>query len=587
MMNTGLSLRLTPTNSPSVRYPASIRSPIRLNHDELALSLKRVIGSTTTSPNGFDCQASKRRFAYTAGAAAVIADLDDDLRVTQRFFRARPTVSSPNNPLSNVAVGTPTRTINEQEPRNRAVSSLRDAGIGRDPADSPSRGWTDSPGSKPWAAKERIKAATAISFSPDGRFLAVGETGYKPRVLVFAADDDRSSDSPLAIMAEHSYGVQCVAFSPDSQFLASLGNINDGYLHIWRIGPRGSASLHSSAKCTSIVRHITWIGSALIAVGVRYIKVWRLDTPSEPASPRKARPSEFGSPMLMTPSNKSLPGRNAILGDLLDSTFTSVVAISSKAAAVCSDRGDVCMLDIVNGQQALRKVASTGFLVCSMAFDGDMLIIAGENHRLQALNVREFADSACDTTTGERVKSPTTKQSEPTPYIAAVGCIGQRIVTVDSRNGVEILKEFPFKCLENSDNPTSDIGVSDELKEVQPSSGALSSHIPRKLSSPVQKLPGHGSAVLGVQAIKRANSLNSSFFTWSSDGSIHFWNLEGALKGFMHVPISNDTLASDSHNELKMVRAFSDLNRFATGDKYGVLRQVVYEYISLVQSNKC
>ena len=572
MMNTGLGLRLTPSNSPSVRYPASIRSPTRLNHDELSLSLKRVIGSSTVSPNGFDCQASKRRFAYTAGAAAVIANVDSDLQITQEFFRARPTASPSHSTFSNFGPGTPTKTTNEQEPRNRTVSSLREAGVGKDPADSPTRSWADSPGSKPWAAKERVKAATAVSLSPDGRYLAVGETGYKPRVLIFAADDDRSSESPLAIMAEHSYGVRCLAFSPDSQFLASLGNINDGFLHIWRLGHRGNASLHSSAKCTSTVRQIAWVASTLVAVGTRYIKIWRLDAPSEPTSPRKPRPSEYGSPMLMSPPSRSLAGRNIILGDLLDSTFTAVVAISSTAAAVCSDRGDVCVLDVAIGRQALHKVANIGFLASSVAFNGEKLVVAGESRRMRALAVTEFTSTGDDPTVGEKVRSPATKRLDHMPYIAAVAYIGQHMVIVDSQNGVEILKELPFDQSDKSNTPSNSRDAFDQPRESPSLLELPASTDIRQSSSPFQKLPGHGCAVLGVQAVTLINSLNSSFFTWSSDGSIHFWDLEGALRDSLHVPLDNGSLAPDSPNELKVVRAFSEFAHFATGDKHGVLR---------------
>ncbi|KAI9665737.1 MAG: hypothetical protein M1821_003671 [Bathelium mastoideum] len=573
MMNTGLGVRLTPNNSPSVRYPASVRSPIRSSHDELSLSLKRVIGSTTGSPNAFDCQASRRRFAYTAGAAAVIADVDNDLQITQRFFRARSAASPPTSNASTLRPATPTRTLYEQEARNRTVSSLRDAGVGRDPAESPSR-WADSPGPKPWAAKERVKAATAVSFSPDGRFLAVGETGYKPRVLIFAADDDRSSDLPLAVMAEHSYGVQCVAFSPDSQYLASLGSINDGFLHIWRVGPRGNASLHSSAKCTTSVRQIAWVGSVLIAVGIRYIKVWRLDNPSEPASPRKARPGEFGSPLLLSPSAKSLPGRNVILGDLLESTFTAVVAISSQAAAVCSDRGDICIVDVANSQQTIRRVANVGFPVLSTACDGERLVVAGETRKRRTLDLAQLTDNTCDPSIALTVKSPSTKRAENVSYTAALACFGAHLIIVDSHDGVEISREHHFEDVCNTKTSNVNAASSNQAKDLSPTPDSTPAQVKAGSEFLVQKLPGHGAPVLGVQAIPIADSLGSSFFTWSCNGLIHFWSLAGVLNGSMCVPLGTESLALESPNELKIVRAFPNLNYFATGDKYGVLRIV-------------
>ncbi len=55
--------------------------------------------------------------------------------------------------------------------------------------------WTttavDSPGGK-GANRDRMKAATCLSISQDARFLAVGETGYCPRVLVFSLHETSS-----------------------------------------------------------------------------------------------------------------------------------------------------------------------------------------------------------------------------------------------------------------------------------------------------------------------------------------------------------------------------------------------------------
>lgn len=188
---------------------------------DCTLSLKRVIGCSTTA---FDSHAPSRSFAYTAGAAAVVASLDDDLEVSQRFFRARP-----NAPTLTVAAGAPyspgTPQHSAQESRNRAAASLRDAGIGY----SPSYGGGEDSGSggKTWTARERIKAATCLSFSPDGKWLAVGETGYNPRVLIFSMSKDVPSDVPVAAMSEHTFGVRDVAFSPDSKYLASIGTANE------------------------------------------------------------------------------------------------------------------------------------------------------------------------------------------------------------------------------------------------------------------------------------------------------------------------------------------------------------------------
>lgn len=92
----------------------------------------------------------------------------------------------------------------------------------------------------------------------------IRQTGYSPRVLIFSLQDT-SSDIPLVILNEHTYGVRCVAFSPDQKYLASLGSPNDGFLYVWAINQRtGAAKLHSSNKCTSFVKQMIWLGSSIV-----------------------------------------------------------------------------------------------------------------------------------------------------------------------------------------------------------------------------------------------------------------------------------------------------------------------------------
>lgn len=56
-----------------------------------------------------------------------------------------------------------------------------------------------------------------------------------------------------------------MAFSPESQFLATLGEVNDGFLFVWTVNQRtGAARLHSTNKCTSFVRHMAWVGNHLV-----------------------------------------------------------------------------------------------------------------------------------------------------------------------------------------------------------------------------------------------------------------------------------------------------------------------------------
>jgi hypothetical protein len=183
----GGSLKLTPSNSPYLRT-TPLRSPVKTSRAEATLALKQVIGSTTNSANAFDSLSSGRCFAFTAGAAAVVAAVDEEDHVSQRFFRARPT-TNPLNPSASVYGGPSTPTQNES--RNRTAAALRDGGLGASPLGSPANEWGDSPGNRTWSTRERIKAATCVSFSPDGKFLAVGEVLRRSLCTLQCADLNR------------------------------------------------------------------------------------------------------------------------------------------------------------------------------------------------------------------------------------------------------------------------------------------------------------------------------------------------------------------------------------------------------------
>lgn len=83
--------------------------------------------------------------------------------------------------------------------------------------------------------------------------------------MIFSTAKDAPSDVPLSILSEHTFGVRSLSFSSNSQYLATLGDVNDGFLFVWSINLKnGSAKLHSTNKCTSFIRDMCWIGQSLI-----------------------------------------------------------------------------------------------------------------------------------------------------------------------------------------------------------------------------------------------------------------------------------------------------------------------------------
>ncbi|CAK7223566.1 hypothetical protein SCUCBS95973_005220 [Sporothrix curviconia] len=595
-------LKLTPSNSPFINRMS--RSPIRSRtFNDLAasttssssaspaaskLSLKRVVGSTCSSPTGFDTV--NLCFAYIAGGAVVVVDVYGDY-YRQRFYRARPTAVPVYSvsPVPNGGPSTPNSTPKANDSRNRLSVSTnhRESSFGLpDWAESPSSG-------KTWTQRERIKSATCLSLSRDGRFLAVGETGYAPRVLIFSLDDT-SSDTPLVSINEHSFGVTAVAWSADSRYLASLGAANDGFLYIWRIDPRtGAAKLFQQNRCTSYVRGMIWLGSNnLLTFGVRHVKVWRIEEGTGPStSPTKARyggsdgyastppPSLYQQQreqqqqqqqqQNQQPQQRTLPGRNILLGSLLEATFSCAAPLPGGHghAVICTEAGDVCLLEAVNKQMKLIRVRDTQFALTCVSVRGDRVYFGSKTGHSMAMDLEDLllesrrvaqtpsASSAPSTPSLASSCSPSfqSRMSFCVPStrtgLVAMGFLTGHVVTVDTRQSIDIFSSVD--------------------------------HVPGDDPAPHVKripIPAHGEPILGIQALTRPNEANASFFTWSSSGRILLWNIDGEIQSSLQVPIDQAATGDDLEptNQLSAVRATQGGRLFVTADRCGVVRIVEY-----------
>lgn len=456
----------------------------------------------------------------------MVVDVDGD-QYTQRFFRARPaavpvfsTTSTSQSP------STPSSTPKANDRRNRAArDSPRESLYG-------SGDWAESPSSKTWTSRERIKAATCVSLSRCGRYLAVGETGYTPRVLIFSLQDT-SSDTPLVSISEHTFGVTAVAWSPDSKYLASLGTANDGFLFLWKIDPKtGAAKLFQQNRCTSFIKGMFWMGKNLVTIGVRHIKVWRVEEEPPKISPTKSKFSgEISYPQPQT--QRALPGRNILLGSLLEACFSCAVAIDEKQAIICSDNGDICLLD---EQMKLTKVHEIGFSVNCVSLRQSNVYISGKGGKFAVLSLDAIRQGAED-----KVLTVTEESSS----ILAMGFVEKHLITIDDKHSVDIWGP-----------------------EVIPSqSDAEGTRI---------QIPGPGEAIVGVHSFGGRSDTEASFYTWSASGCVTLWDAGGMLKTPFNVPIEQLDPDDESVpvNGLVIVRATSNGKQFVAGDKLGVLRVI-------------
>ncbi|KAJ5907405.1 hypothetical protein N7495_000087 [Penicillium taxi] len=519
-----------PTSLKMTNPPRTGRPPSRSSLQS-SLSLRTVLGTTTTTPNGFSSHDQSKTFALCAGSAAVLAELDDDGNISQRFFRARPSATSMNPVTSFYNQSTPPST---PDPRLRSLSHNRS---------NPHLNVNNASPHSDLSSRERVKAVTSVSISPNGRFLAVGETGYNPRVMIFSTAKDALPDAPLSILSEHTFGVCGLAFTPDSQYLATLGNANDGFLFIWSINLKnGSAKLHSTNKCTSFVRDMCWVGQALVTTGVRHVKVWRLPT-VRPVSPTKTRLTLEGPPLSPNSAPRALSGRNCILGTLGGDTFSCVSSISDQEAVIATETGAVCLLDDREGAQKLTIVMHAGFGITSLAvdFDREVIWLGGRGRKMQSLSFEYLRQSTSNPPSPRLLKVATEKKSKD-PATTCMGSLGSHLVTVEATKEIHI---YPMDTLR-------DEGEQDQGETL---------------------MSAHRDPVLGLGRLPKPNDFSADFFSWSRNGSVNFWDAQGKCTISQTVPVEEHPgTDEDAANELKVIRAAEDASWFVSGDKLGVLR---------------
>lgn len=275
-------------------------------------------------------------------------------------------------------------------------------------------------------------------------------------------------------------------------------------------------------------------------VGTRHVKVWRTEE-SMPTPTPKSRQSDVS---FLPSGHKSLPGRNCLLGTQLETNFTSVVAVAPNKAIVASDKGDICLMDDADGGQRFTKIAEAGFGVTSMAVDTKgRLHLASNQGGVSTLNIMEMINAFTPPPSPPpSVESSVVNLTATSFHVEAIVPLLDYLVTVDSQHSIRL----------------SNLYTTDETLSV---------------GEVVQKLPAHCDAVLGVDSLKRPNSVEASFYTWSAGGSVLFWGQDGTCKDSLQVPLEQIDGEAEP-NELKAVCASDGTKYVVIGDKYGVLRYV-------------
>uniref|UniRef100_A0A3Q3MCC0 MABP1/WDR62 first WD40 domain-containing protein n=1 Tax=Mastacembelus armatus TaxID=205130 RepID=A0A3Q3MCC0_9TELE len=147
------------------------------------------------------------------------------------------------------------------------------------------------------------KTITALSFSPDGKYLVTGESGHLPAVRLWDVAERRQ----VAELQKHKYGVSCVAFSPNSKYIVSVGNQHDMMVNVWAWKKDAVVAANKvSSKVTGV--SFSEDSTYFVTVGNRHVKFWYLDH-------CKANKASAPVPLL---------GRSGLLGELKNNFFCDV-----------------------------------------------------------------------------------------------------------------------------------------------------------------------------------------------------------------------------------------------------------------------
>lgn len=538
----------TTTTSTNVLSPASnsphsktLTRPLfkKAGRTEQDLGLKLIIGTTTTSSNAFDALPGSRCIGYLAGAVAVVGRVDTDGSISQTYFRSKQLLipNTGGTPLNEISSNPLSPSHNS---RNRTPVRQRDSPSSPSSFTSSLYSSLDSPSSKNGTnIVEKVKPLVSISFSPNGTLLAVGEVGHKPRVLIYSMRY-AGQDPLLSAISEHTFGVRFLAFSPNSNLLASLGDVNDGFLYIWNVNSRnGSYSLKASNKCTTAVKHMAWLGKNLVTVGTRHVKVWTVEATITQESGNKPLADQLNTLSLNSP--RTLSGHNCLLGSLLDKTFTAVVAIADDKAVVCSEDGHICLLENAEASARLSFVGDAGFQIYSATLlSPSLLLVGGHNGKMRLFGLQKMLSAPGD---GERMGYDQGIQvtvGQTSNSIIAMGFLGSQVIILDDKRTIQTLSCDPTGTIE----------------------------------SKVRTVSAHGGTPTGSLSLPQPNQLYSAFITWALNGNVLFWDQSGGLKHKANIILKYEQVEDgDYPNELRVVRMMDfECTRILSGDRHGVLR---------------
>ena len=115
-------------------------------------------------------------------------------------------------------------------------------------------------------------AVACLAISLDGRYLAVGERGQAPNIIIW----NISSGDQHNIASSHKHGIGCIAFSPDGRYLVSVGFRHDRQLIVWELKSRQRVNIQKVGRKVNSIA-MSSDGSFFVTCGKQHLKWWYLD----------------------------------------------------------------------------------------------------------------------------------------------------------------------------------------------------------------------------------------------------------------------------------------------------------------------
>ncbi|CDJ33780.1 WD domain, G-beta repeat-containing protein, putative [Eimeria mitis] len=127
---------------------------------------------------------------------------------------------------------------------------------------------------------------TCIAVSKDGKYLASGQMthpGFVADIIIWSLEELVE----LGRLSFHKVSVECLDFSCDGKFLASLGGESCNTLVLWSVEERkalcGTAAALDTSKCLAFYNNSP---NMLVSAGASHVRIWEIDAATKKMTPR-------------------------------------------------------------------------------------------------------------------------------------------------------------------------------------------------------------------------------------------------------------------------------------------------------------